>query len=474
MDFEQIYSQYKSDPQDFSLNNVNYFPDYDEQFDQFFSITESDALEKFLDNLTGSNGNTNNNTHSKQQNYEKPLNYNNIATTNNDHFDNTNPAVAYQQENLQSNLLKSKNFGLTSGETGNELPLPMPVPKSLSQSLREDENTASAPSFNTMFDLHTMKTFNSTSEQDQIRQGLKLEYSKDLYERDLYKQDLYTNKKDASTLPKLYNKDLYTNNDIYKQKVYNNNDNFKIYGKDTTRHDLFQDRLKQDLYQEHINKGLKHDIFDNGLNNNIINNNKPEINGYELSYSDYRLDNSNSNSHLDNSNSLNNSASNIASVNPIPNYHNSQFKFKPDHESLKKELNEAFSYPVERSNLPFQLPTPDSPKKKKRSNNKHLLTLEQKRLNHTHSEQKRRQLCKSAYERCLKLIIDIEKFNALPSNLLNKKSKRAKLNKQGLPNLSKHSALTRISEEILTIREKNDKLKQLLQMSNTQDYHLQR
>jgi|ThiBiot_300_plan_2_1041538.scaffolds.fasta_scaffold10207_1 hypothetical protein len=191
-----------------------------------------------------------------------------------------------------------------------------------------------------------------------------------------------------------------------------------------------------------------------------------------------------------------------------------------DHEILKKELTEAFSYPMKpmhndqfvsssSSSPNFQLPTPcdsrqssattimydykreqlNSPpaenkkrtldmgnddedlsddsnsfgaKKRRRSSNKHLLTVEQKRLNHSHSEQKRRQLCKLAYERCLRLIIDIDAFNKLPEETTNKKSKRARVNKDGLPNLSKHTALIRISAEIMTIQEKNEKLKKLI------------
>ena len=96
---------------------------------------------------------------------------------------------------------------------------------------------------------------------------------------------------------------------------------------------------------------------------------------------------------------------------------------------------------------------------------KPLLTLEQKRLNHSHLEQKRRKLCKLAYERCLRLIIDIEKFNALPNPKPEErplKLKRARVNKDGLPNLLKHLALIRISNEIITIQQKNEQLRLLL------------
>ncbi|CAI5755495.1 unnamed protein product [Candida verbasci] len=180
--------------------------------------------------------------------------------------------------------------------------------------------------------------------------------------------------------------------------------------------------------------------------------------------------------------------------------------------NLKKELTEAFTNPSHHSNFHNQLPTPvdsrtnssnqlitpptsgdelsinknkrhnssdedeseeegkeskdEAPKKRRRSSNKPLLSLEQKRLNHSHSEQKRRQLCKLAYQRCLELIINIDAFNKLPElNEAERKSKRARVNKDGLPNLSKHNALIRISNEMLTIKSKNDALKKLLESS---------
>ncbi|KAG7662051.1 uncharacterized protein J8A68_004439 [[Candida] subhashii] len=102
-------------------------------------------------------------------------------------------------------------------------------------------------------------------------------------------------------------------------------------------------------------------------------------------------------------------------------------------------------------------------KKKRRTSHKPLLSLEQKRLNHSNSEQKRRQLCKIAYNRCLELIIDLDAFNKLPElSEEQRKSKRARVNKEGLPNLSKHGALVRISNEIIEIKSLNDKLKKLL------------
>lgn len=160
---------------------------------------------------------------------------------------------------------------------------------------------------------------------------------------------------------------------------------------------------------------------------------------------------------------------------------------KAEHELLKKELTEAFSYPHLKSfvgQLPQQLPTPvesretsfdlkrraededdDEPKRRRRSSSKSLLLLEQKRLNHLHLEQRRRQMCKLAYERCLRLIVNIDAFNKLPpeSPEMQKKTKRARVNKDGLPNLSKHSALMRISNEICTIKDANSGLRLLLE-----------
>lgn len=103
-------------------------------------------------------------------------------------------------------------------------------------------------------------------------------------------------------------------------------------------------------------------------------------------------------------------------------------------------------------------------KKRRRSTNKPLLSIEQKRLNHSHSEQKRRQLCKQAYQRCLEQIIDLDAFAKLPElNEAERKTKRARVNKEGLPNLSKHGALMRISNEMTLIKQLNDGLKKLLE-----------
>ena len=100
-------------------------------------------------------------------------------------------------------------------------------------------------------------------------------------------------------------------------------------------------------------------------------------------------------------------------------------------------------------------------KKRKRSSMKQLLTLEQKRLNHSYSEQKRRQLCKVAYERCLRLIINLDEYINLHKDGKKTIKRKQKL-KDGLPNISKHTALVKISNEIITIQEKNNELQRLL------------
>lgn len=109
---------------------------------------------------------------------------------------------------------------------------------------------------------------------------------------------------------------------------------------------------------------------------------------------------------------------------------------------------------------------PSSPpaKRRRRTFHKPLLSLEQKRLNHSYSEQKRRQLCKLAYDRCLKLITNEDDYKE-SNHEGKKKSKRRHLTKDGLPNLSKYTALSRISNEIMKIQAKNEGLKKLLNMS---------
>lgn len=166
---------------------------------------------------------------------------------------------------------------------------------------------------------------------------------------------------------------------------------------------------------------------------------------------------------------------------------------------IKREITDAFKHPPVQSlksfgNLNYpaytptfgndantQLPTPhgsrlevkreaESPDlpRKKRKVSKPLLLLEQKRLNHLHSEQKRRLMCKEAYERCLRLITNVEDYRnelvlALAVTLSKKKLKRKQINKDGLPNLSKHTALCKIAGEMEKIASKNARLRQLLE-----------
>lgn len=100
--------------------------------------------------------------------------------------------------------------------------------------------------------------------------------------------------------------------------------------------------------------------------------------------------------------------------------------------------------------------------KKQKKVQRPLLSLEQKRLNHSHSEQKRRQLCKTAYERCLRLVTNIHDYSKGDESHSKKKLKRRQVTKDGLPNLSKHTALMKISGEICKLKQKNEKIKQLL------------
>ncbi|EGV60142.1 hypothetical protein CANTEDRAFT_116163 [Yamadazyma tenuis ATCC 10573] len=188
--------------------------------------------------------------------------------------------------------------------------------------------------------------------------------------------------------------------------------------------------------------------------------------------------------------------------NPLDLYAH-QFQFKPKQKPAKQDVANAFAHPPSNSvfasqvevqhdsSLNTQLPTPESRQSSidedyemskrsmsvedfpdyadyeahgvKRSNPKPLLSLEQRRLNHSHSEQKRRQLCKLAYERCLRLITNFESYSKKPP--VNKKSKRKQFTKDGLPNLSKHCALMKISHEMTKIKGQNDGLKRLLEMN---------
>lgn len=173
-------------------------------------------------------------------------------------------------------------------------------------------------------------------------------------------------------------------------------------------------------------------------------------------------------------------------------------------EDIKRDITDAFKHPPSQSLKFFsgenrgpmmQLATPSTPEKerkrsakveededsddegslspsgqkRRRKTGKPLLSLEQKRLNHSHSEQKRRMLCKEAYERCLRLITNVDDYkndlvSACTMTSSKKKSKRRQINKDGLPNLLKHSALLKISGEILKIQEKNERLRKLVQL----------
>lgn len=166
---------------------------------------------------------------------------------------------------------------------------------------------------------------------------------------------------------------------------------------------------------------------------------------------------------------------NSNNVNPLELYnYNFNFKSKTnvdDDIQFKKthDFTNAFSHPPAEIT---QLPTPESRqssvdeefdyaiKRRKRSTSKPLLSVEQKRLNHSHSEQKRRQLCKLAYERCLRLVTNFETYRKNPP--VSKKSKRKQFNKDGLPNLSKYCALNKIANEMIKIKAKNDQLERLL------------
>lgn len=157
---------------------------------------------------------------------------------------------------------------------------------------------------------------------------------------------------------------------------------------------------------------------------------------------------------------------------------------------VKEELSDAFSHPPSKNDSILQLPTPagispgkraylndlesseysfsassSATKKRKRSTTKQLLTVEQKKLNHSYSEQKRRQLCKLAYERCLRLIVNLDEYLNLHKD--SKKDGKVSLKKKqklrdGLPNISKYTALVKISNEITTIQDKNRELQKLL------------
>lgn len=135
--------------------------------------------------------------------------------------------------------------------------------------------------------------------------------------------------------------------------------------------------------------------------------------------------------------------------------------------SPKRGIEDVDSYEGSMSPSSTSATTPPSSpplKRRRRTFHKPLLSLEQKRLNHSYSEQKRRQLCKLAYDRCLRLITNEDDYKE-SNHEGKKKSKRRHLTKEGLPNLSKYTALSRISNEIMKIQAKNEGLKKLLNMS---------
>ncbi|OBA21324.1 hypothetical protein METBIDRAFT_31865, partial [Metschnikowia bicuspidata var. bicuspidata NRRL YB-4993] len=109
-------------------------------------------------------------------------------------------------------------------------------------------------------------------------------------------------------------------------------------------------------------------------------------------------------------------------------------------------------------------PDASEPSANKRKLAKPLLSSTQKRLNHSHLEQKRRRLCKEAYDRCLRLVTNVDDYkneliHVSADKGSKKKSRRRQLTKDGLPNLSKHAALQKISSEISKIQSKNEELR---------------
>ncbi|CUM48046.1 uncharacterized protein AC631_05829 [Debaryomyces fabryi] len=139
-----------------------------------------------------------------------------------------------------------------------------------------------------------------------------------------------------------------------------------------------------------------------------------------------------------------------------------------DSRQSSTSFNVVSDHEMDQDSFSSELSTPQagSPgaKKRKRSCHKPLLTVEQKRLNHSLSEKKRRQQCKLAYERCLRLITNIDDYTDVKVDNSKGKSKRKQINKDGLPNLSKHTALTKITNEMIKIKEQNDGLKKLLNL----------
>lgn len=108
--------------------------------------------------------------------------------------------------------------------------------------------------------------------------------------------------------------------------------------------------------------------------------------------------------------------------------------------------------------------SPEQSNKKNKLATKGLLSNEQKRLNHSLLEQKRRLLCREAYERCLKLVTNAEEYKREMTAGLGTKKKpsRKQLIKNGLPNMSKHTSLMKISDEISKLQEQNGRLRALV------------
>lgn len=161
-------------------------------------------------------------------------------------------------------------------------------------------------------------------------------------------------------------------------------------------------------------------------------------------------------------------------------------KSESPHVTLKREITEAFGRPsiptVER-----HLSTPVSihgstsssslasdfrdssdndrdeatPPKRLHSAKKQLLSVEQKRLNHSHSEQRRRQLCKLAYERCLRLVSNGTSQSS-SSGITKKRIRGRQCSDCGASNMSKHTALVKIGDEICKIQKQNKALRDLL------------
>lgn len=161
-------------------------------------------------------------------------------------------------------------------------------------------------------------------------------------------------------------------------------------------------------------------------------------------------------------------------VNPLELYqHHSAAKLEGGKLDHMFDLHTMCDKPTQRA---FSLPTPHTPEtrtfpdvapRRRRRSTKALLSSEQKRLNHLNLEQKRRLQCREAYDRCLRLITNVDDYKndlvlACPLTLSRKKSKRRQLTDNGLPNLLKHTALLKITNEILKIKGKNERLQKLL------------